>query len=116
MHSTHGYSTAHRPDVTQGVVALLVSQDGGVRLGSNRGDGKTSDTPLCKERAEALRAALARAPTPRDLGAAATRSTEDTAPRLATLGFLPRMPGPLNLVSQVLTPALQGVTVQVVKT
>jgi hypothetical protein len=44
-----------------------VSPEGGGPLGSKRWDGKTSDTQICQERAEALRAALARAPTPRYL-------------------------------------------------
>jgi hypothetical protein len=84
-----------------------VSQEGGVPLGSQRWEGKTSDTQIFQEWAEALRAAVARAPTPRYLVADATRSTEDTAATLAQRGFLTRMPGPLTLVSQVITQALQ---------
>jgi len=79
-----------------------------VPLVSKSGDGHTSDTPIFKERAEALMAALASAPTPRSLVADAQLDTEDTAPTLATLGFITRMPGTLTLVSQVMTQALQG--------
>jgi transposase len=70
-------------------------------------DGNTSDTPIFKERAEALLAAFASAPTPRSLVADATLYTEDTATTLAKLGFLTRIPGTLKLVSQVLPQALQ---------
>src|SRR4029077_7391970 len=53
-------------------------------------------------------AAFARSPTPRYLVADAKLYTEDTAPTLAKLGFITRIPGTLKLVSQVITQALQG--------
>ena len=108
IHITHGYSKDHRPDLKQVVLELLVSQDGGVPLVSKSWDGNTSDTPIFKERAEALMAAFASAPTPRYLVADAKLYTEDTAPTLAKLGFITRIPGTLKLVSQVITQALQG--------
>jgi transposase len=107
MHITHGYSKDHRPDVKPAVVARLVSQDGGVPLVSQSWEGKTSDTQIVKERAEALMAACASAPTPRSLVAEAKLSTEDTAATLAKLGLITRMPGTLRRVSQVITQALQ---------
>ena len=105
---THGYSKDHRPDLKQVVLELLVSQDGGVPLVSKSWDGNTSDTPIFKERAEALMAAFASSPTPRYLVADAKLYTEDTAATLAKLGFITRIPGTLKLVSQVITQALQG--------
>ena len=104
---THGYAKAQRPDLQQAVLELLVSQDGGVPLVSKSWDGNTSDTQIFKERAEALRAALARSPTPRYLVADAKLYTEETAATLAKLGFITRIPGPLKLVSQGITQALQ---------
>jgi len=74
---------------------------------SKSGDGNTSDTQICKERAEALMAAYARSPTPRSLVADATLYTDDTAATLAKLGFITRIPGTLKLVSQVIAQALQ---------
>jgi hypothetical protein len=65
MHITPGYSKEHRPDLQQVVLALLVSQAGGVPLGSQSWDGTTSDPAICKKRAEALLAAWARSPTPK---------------------------------------------------
>ena len=105
---THGYSKDHRPALKQVVLELLVSQDGGVPLVSKSWDGNTSDTPIFKERAEALMAAFARSPTPRYLVADAKLYTEDTAATLAQLGFITRIPGTLKLVSQIITQALQG--------
>src|SRR5262249_15840007 len=105
---THGYSKDHRPDLKQAVLELLVSQDGGVPLVSKSWDGNTSDTQIFKERAEALMTAVASAPTPRYLVADAKLYTEDTAPTLAKLGFITRIPGTIKLVSQVITQALQG--------
>ena len=107
MHLTHGYAKDHRPDLKQAVLALLVSQDGGVPLVSKSWDGHTSDTQMFKERAEALMAACASSPTPRYLGADAKLSTEDTAATLAKLGLITRIPGTLTLVPQVITQALQ---------
>src|SRR3989441_2200255 len=107
IHITHGYSKDHRPDLKQAVLELIVSQDGGVPLVSKSWDGNTSDTQIFKERAEALLTAFARAPTPRYLVADAKLYTEDTAPTLAKLGFITRIPGPLKVVSQVITQALQ---------
>jgi len=78
-----------------------------VPLVSKSWDGNTSDTPIFKERAEALMAAFARSPTPRYLVADAKLSTEDTAATLAKLGFIPRIPGTLKLVSQAITQALE---------
>jgi transposase len=105
MHITHGYSKDHRPDLKQAVVELLVSPDGGMPLGSKSWDGNTSDTQICKERAEALLVAVASASTPRYLVADAKLYTEDTAPTRAKLGFLTRIPGTIKLVSQVITQA-----------
>jgi Domain of unknown function (DUF4277) len=105
---THGSAKDERPDLPQAVVALLGSHEGGVPLGSTRWDGHASETPICKERAEALMTAVARAPTPRSLGADATLSTEDTATTLATLGFITRRPGTSKLVSPVIPQALPG--------
>ena len=108
MALTHGSAQDHRPDLPQVVVALLVSQAGGVPRVSQSWEGHTSETPSVQERAEALMAAFARAPTPRYLGADAPRYSEDTAATRAKRGFIPRLPGPLKLVSQGMTPALQG--------
>ena len=107
MHITHGSAHAHRPDWPQAVFARLVSQDGGGPLVSKRWEGQTSDTQMFQARAEALLTAVARSPTPRYRVAEATLSTEDTAPTRANLGFLPRIPGTLQLVSQVMPQALQ---------
>jgi len=106
IHITHGYSKDHRPDLKQAVLELLVSQDGGVPLVSKSWDGNTSDTQVFKERAEALLKAFARSPAPPYLVADAKLYTEDTAPTLAKLGFITRLPGTLKLVSQVITQAL----------
>ena len=72
---------------------------------SKRWDGQTSATQLFQERAAAVMAACARAPPPRSLVAEAKRYPEDTAAPLATRGLITRIPGPLTLVAQVITPA-----------
>jgi transposase len=109
---THGYSKDHRPDLKQAVLALMVSQDGGVPLMSKSWDGKASDTQIFQERAQALMATFREAPNPRDVVADAKLYTEDNAPNLAKLGFITRIPGTLKLVTQVSSQALQWDTWQ----
>src|SRR5499426_2551501 len=104
---THGYSKDHRPDLKQAVLKLMVAQDGGVPLVSNRWDGHASDTQIFQERAQALLTAFAHSPTPRYLVADAKLYTEDNAATLAQLGFITRIPGTLKLVLQVISQALQ---------
>jgi transposase len=103
----HGYSQDHRPDFTQAVLALLVSQDGGVPLGSQSWDGKASDTQIFQERAEALMQTFTRSPTPCYLVAASQLYNEANAPTLSQLGLITRIPGTLKLVSPVIRHALQ---------
>ena len=102
----HGYAKDHRPDLKPAVLALLVSQDGGVPMVSNSWEGKASDTQMFQERAAALLTAVAQAPTPRSLVADANLDHAAKAPTLATRGWITRMPGTLKLVAQVITHAL----------
>ena len=104
---THGYSKDHRPDLKRAVLELMVSQDGGVPLVSKSWDGHASDTQIFQERAQALLTAFAHSPTPRYLVAEAKLYTEDNAATLAKLGCITRIPGPLKLVWQVISPVLQ---------
>jgi transposase len=104
---THGSAKDHRPDLKQAVLALLVSQDGGVPFVSQSWDGHASDTKIFQERAGALLATFQASPVPRYLVADAQRYTEDNAANLAKLGCITRMPGTLKLVTQVITQALQ---------
>jgi len=107
MTITPGYSKAHRPDLQQAVLELLVSPDGGVPFVSKRWHGQASDTKMFQERAEALIATFQHSPTPRYVVADAKLSNEENAPHLNQLGFITRIPGTLKLVSPVITPALR---------
>jgi len=84
----------------------MVSQDGGVPLMRKSWEGNAADTQIFQERAHALLATWQGAPSPRSLVADAKLSTAEHATTLATLGCIPRMPGPRKLVAQVITPAL----------
>jgi transposase len=104
----HGDSKDHRPDLQQAVLALLVSQDGGVPVVRKSWEGHAADTQMFQERAGALLQTLQKSPQPGSLVADATLYHEENAPTLATLGCITRMPGTLTRVSQVLRPALTG--------
>ena len=103
---THGYSRDHRPDLKQAVLALMVSQDGGVPVVSKSWDGKTSDIEVFQERTQALMAALQNAPSPRYLIADSQLYHEANAPNLQQLGFITRIPNTIGVASQVIAQAL----------
>ena len=98
----HGDSKDHRPDLQQAVLALLVSQDGGVPVVRKSWEGHASDTPMFQERPGALLQTVQQSPQPGSLVAAATRSNADHAPPRAPLGCITRMPGTRTRVSQVI--------------
>ncbi len=102
MTLTHGDAKDHRPDLQQAVLALMVSQDGGVPFVSKSWEGNASDTQMFQERAAALMATLKRAPTPRSLVADAQLYQEDHAANLRQLGLITRIPTTLKLVAQVI--------------
>jgi transposase len=104
---THGYSKDYRPDLKQAVLALMVSQDGGVPFVSKSWDGNASDTQIFQDRAQALIATLKSSPTLRYLVADSKLYHEDNAGNLQALGFITRVPSTLKLVSQVIWQALQ---------
>ena len=112
IHITHGYSKDHRPDLKQAVLALMVSQDGGIPFVSKSWDGNTSDTEVFQKRAEALMQTFKDTPSPRYLVADAKLYCEDNAAHLAKVGFITRIPATLKVVSQVIGQALQGDTWQ----
>jgi transposase len=103
---THGYSKEHRPDLKQAVLALLVSQDGGIPLVRQSWDGHTADTRIFQGRAEALLRAFKTTPSPRSLIADATLSCEANVAHLAKLGFITRIPATLKVLAQVISQAL----------
>jgi transposase len=67
MAITHGSAKDHRPDVQQAVVALIVSQEGGVPFLSQSWDGNASDTVVFKARCAALMAPFQASASPRYL-------------------------------------------------
>jgi transposase len=105
MTITPGDAKDHRPDLKQAVLARMVSHDGGGPLVSQSWAGNTADTAIFQERAAALIATFTNAPTPRSVVADATLDNAAQATTLQALGFLTRMPTPLQRVSQVITPA-----------
>jgi transposase len=106
MRIPHGSSKEHRPDLTPAVWERMGSQAGGVPWVRKSWDGNTSETQIFQERAQARIATFHGSPRPRYLGAEAKLYPADNAATLKALGCIPRMPGTLQLVSPVITPAL----------
>lgn len=103
---TYGHSKDHRPDLKQAVLELLVSQDGGVPIISKAWDGNASDNVIFKERAEALIDAFKKADTPRYLVADSKLYTKKSAPFLAQIPYVTRIPGTLALERKLIDQAL----------
>jgi transposase len=106
MTITHGYSRDHRPDLQQVVLALMVSQDGGIPVVSQRWDGNTSDIEMFQARAQAWLAAFQHAPHPRYLIADSKLDHADHATHLRHLGCITRIPNTIGSVAEVITQAL----------
>jgi transposase len=101
----HGDAKEHRPDLKQAVLALLVSQDGGVPLLSQRWGGNASENIVFKERGEAFIAQCTASESPRYLLADAKVYTAAHAPNLACLPFITRIPETLQVTQPVLEQA-----------
>ena len=106
MTMTHGYSRAHRPDLKQAVLELMVSQDGGIPVVRQRWDGNTSDSEMFQARTQALLAAFTSAPSPRYLIADSKLYHADNAPHRRHLGCITRLPNTIGSVSEAITQAL----------
>jgi transposase len=106
MTITRGSSSEPRLDLKQAVVALMVSQDGGIPVGSQSWDGKTSDSEMFQARPRAFLAALKSAPRPRYLIADSKRYHADNARHLRHRGCITRLPHTMGSVSAALTQAL----------
>ena len=107
---TQGHTKDHRPDLKQAVLELLVSQDGGVPILSKAWDGNASDNVVFKERAEALIDAFKKADTPRYLVADSKLYTKKSAPFLAQISYITRIPGTLALEGTLTDQALREPT------
>ncbi len=95
---THGYSKAHRPDLKQAVLELMVTQDGGVPLLSKSWNGNASDNAVFKERSAGLIEQFKASESPRYLIADSKLYTEANAVNLARIRFISRIPSTLKKV------------------
>jgi transposase len=104
---TLGHSKDHRPDLKQAVLELIVAQDGGVPFCSKSWDGNASDSVIFRERAEALIEEFQKADTPRYLVADSKLYAQKTAPFLAQIPFITRIPATFALEGQLIRQALR---------
>ena len=102
---THGSAKDHRPDVKQAVLALIVSQDGGVPFLRQSWDGNASDTVVFKARCEALIAQCKASEPPRYVIADAKLYPEAQASHLARLPFMTRIPETLKVTQPLIAQA-----------
>jgi transposase len=103
---TYGHSKDHRPDLKQVVLELMVSQDGGVPILSKAWDGNAADTVIFKQRAEGLINELKNTESPRYLIADSKLYTEENSKIIKNLSYITRIPGTLNLESQLIQQVL----------
>lgn len=103
---TYGYSKAHRPDLKQAVLEIVVSQDGGIPFVSKGWSGNSSDNKIFNERLKELIKNFENSETPRYLIADSKLYTQENAINLANLSFITRIPGVLNIEQELIDKAL----------
>ena len=104
---THGYSKDNRPDLKQVVHELMVAQDGGIPLMTKSWDGNTDDHQVFRERARNLVENFQHADDLRVLIGDSKLYAEPNSENLASIPFITRVPGTLNLEKQITEQALQ---------
>jgi len=104
---THGYSKDNRPDIKQVVHELMVAQDGGVPLMTKSWDGNTDDHQVFRERARNLVENFQHADDLRVLIGDSKLYAEPNSKNLASIPFITRVPGTLNLEKRITEQALQ---------
>ncbi len=105
---THGHSKAHRPDLKQVVLEMMVSRDGGIPLMGKCLDGNASDNTVFKERTEKLVEEFKQSETPRYLIADCKLYTSKNAKNLKDLPFITRIPNTIALVGETIDKALDA--------
>lgn len=103
---THGYSKAHRPDLKQVVMELVVSQDGGIPLFMKAHDGNASDNKIFRERVKAMVEGMKSGEPMGTLIADSKLYTKAAMPWLAQVEFITRVPSSNKKVRQVTETAL----------
>ena len=101
-----GHSKAHRPDLKQVMLEMMVTQDGGIPLIGKSLDGNASDNTVFKERSEKLIEQFKDADTIRYLIGDSKLYTEKNAVNLKELKFITRIPNRLNIVGETIDQAL----------
>jgi len=105
---TYGYSKAHRPDLKQVMLEMMVSQDGGIPLIGKAQNGNASDNTVFKARSAALIESFSHSDTPRYLIADSKLYTEDNAENLKSLSFITRIPNTIKRVGETIDRALEA--------
>ncbi len=103
---TYGHSKDHHPDLKQVMLALLVSQDGGVPFVSQSWDGNSSDNVIFEQRAKALIDEFKANETPRFLIPESKLYREQSRKTLAQIPFITRIPGTIKLERETIDQAL----------
>jgi transposase len=101
-----GHSKAHRPDLKQVMLEMMVSQDGGIPLLAKSLDGNASDNVVFQERSAKLIEEFKQSDMPRYLIADSKLYSEKNAVNLKDLSFITRIPSQLKIVGETIDKAL----------
>lgn len=101
-----GYSKAHRPDLKQVMLEMMVTQDGGIPLLGRTLDGNASDNTVFKDRAEQLLSEFKSSDQPRYLIADSKLYSEKNANNLKEIPFITRIPNTISKVSYLIEQAV----------
>jgi transposase len=104
---TLGHTKDHRPDLKQAVLEMMVAQDGGVPSLSKSWDGNASDSVIFRERSAALIEEFKKSDELRFLVADSKLYAAKSAPFLAQIPFITRIPANFALEGQLIRQALR---------
>lgn len=107
VHITHGFSKAHRPDLKQVVVELLVTQDGGIPYFMKTHDGNASDNVLFKERVKAIVEGVKEGDGDCIIIADSKLYTKKAAPWLKQIRYITRIPATNTQVKALIDTAIE---------
>ncbi len=105
---TYGHSKAHRPDLKQVMLEMMISQDGGIPLIGKALDGNASDNTVFKERSEKLIESFKESEEIHYVIADCKLYTKKNAVNLQKLNFITRIPSNIKHVSTIVDQAISG--------
>jgi len=102
-----GYSKAHRPDLKQVILEMMVTQDGGIPILGQCLSGNSSDNKVFENRSKALIEQFKAGDTTKYLVADCKLYSKQNAENLKQLQFITRIPDSIGLAGEMIDKAIE---------